>query len=316
MAQDPWRIDVHAHILPQFYMDAVSNSGVTRSKGKPYPDWTEDLYLKLMDKNNIRTCINSISTPHVYFGDKKQAIDLARRCNEFSAEMVARRPDRFGTFAVLPLPDIEASCREAEYALDEMKVDGIVVLASYGHKFFGGPEFDPLFEILDRRKAVVFLHPTQHPEATDLDLDLPLFVAEYPINTARAALNLITKDVIRRYANISFILAHAGGVLPYLTWRLAIPRVPPVFKMSPHDAVRHFYYDIALAAGRQSLATLTEVADPSRILFGSDWPYTRDETVELTVKDFTEITFLTDAEKLAIEVHNSIALFPRLTATI
>ncbi len=85
--------------------------------------------------------------------------------------------NRFGTFAVLPLPDVESACREAVRALDEADADGVVVLASYGDEFFGGAKFDPLLDVLNSRNAVVFVHPTQHPESKKLPLDLPLFVA-------------------------------------------------------------------------------------------------------------------------------------------
>ena len=125
---DPFRIDVHLHILPPFYLEAVSSAGITRSRGKAYPDWSEDLSLQLMDDNDIKTSITSISTPHVHFGDDAKARDLARRCNEFAIDMQRRRPDRFGTFAVLPLPDVESACREAIHALDDMKAEDTVTI--------------------------------------------------------------------------------------------------------------------------------------------------------------------------------------------
>lgn len=309
---DPFRIDVHLHILPQFYMDAVSGAGITRSRGKAYPDWSEDLSLRLMDNNGIKTSITSISTPHVHFGDDGKARELARRCNDFALDLQRRRPDRFGTFAVLPLPDIEGACAEAIRALDDMKVDGVTVLASYGEGFFGDAKFDPLLEVLNARNAVVFVHPTQHPESKKLPLDLPLFVAEYPLNTTRCALNLMTKRVLERFPNIRFLLAHAGGVLPFLAWRLAIPRVPPVWESSVHEKLRKFWYDIALAAGKSSLLSVKEVADPQRIVFGSDWPYTSDTTVEWTVRDSMVPGLFTAPEQVAMNRTNSLALFPRL----
>lgn len=310
---DPHRIDVHLHILPEFYMNAVSRVGITRSKGKAYPDWSEDLSLRLMDESDIKTGITSISTPHVHFGDDAKARDLARRCNEFAIDLQQRRPDRFGTFAVLPLPDVEGACREAIFALDEMKADGVVVLASYGDGFFGDPQFDPLFEVLNARKAVVFVHPTQHPESKKLPLDLPLFVAEYPLNTTRCALNLMTKHVLERFPHIEFILAHAGGVLPFLAWRLAIPRVPPVWESDVYVKLRRFWYDIALAAGASCLLGVKEIA-PDRILFGTDWPYTSNTTVEWTVRDSMAPGLFTPPEQVAMNRNNALTLFPRLAS--
>jgi predicted TIM-barrel fold metal-dependent hydrolase len=312
MGANPTRIDVHAHILPEFYMEAVSGAGITRSRAKPYPAWSLDLCLNLMDTYGIATSITSFSTPHVHFGDDAKAAALARKCNDYASDLVRKRPDRFGSFAVLPLPDVEGACREAVYALDELKADGITVLASYGEIFFGDPSFTALYEELNRRSAVVFVHPTQHPEGKKLALDLPLFVAEYPLNTTRAAINLMTKGVIRRFPNIRFILAHGGGVLPYLAWRLAIPRIPPVFDFDVHAALRCFWYEIALAAGKTSVGSTKEVASPSRMLFGTDWPYAEEATVDLTIKDIGEPGLLGQQQLADLNRNNALQLFPRL----
>jgi 6-methylsalicylate decarboxylase len=309
---DPFRVDVHLHILPGFYVEAVSDAGITRSRGKAYPDWSEDLCLRMMDQCEIKTGITSISTPHVHFGDAVKAQALARRCNEFAIELQRRRPDRFGSFAVLPLPDIEGACREAIFALDEMNADGVTVLASYGEGFFGDAKFDPLFEILNARKAVVFVHPTQHPESKKLPLDLPLFVAEYPLNTTRCALNLMTKRVLERFPNIEFVLAHAGGVLPFLAWRLAIPRDPPVWESDVYDKLRRFWFDIALAAGKSCLLSVKEISAPTQILFGTDWPYTSNLTAQWTVRDSMAPDLFTAREQDGMNRTNSFALFPRL----
>jgi 6-methylsalicylate decarboxylase len=309
---DPFRVDVHLHILPGFYVEAVSDAGITRSRGKAYPDWSEDLCLRMMDQCEIKTGITSISTPHVHFGDDVKAQALARRCNEFAIELQRRRPDRFGSFAVLPLPNIEGACREAIFALDEMKADGVTVLASYDEGFFGDAKFNPLLEILNARKAVVFVHPTQHPESKKLPLDLPLFVAEYPLNTTRCALNLMTKRVLERFPNIEFVLAHAGGVLPFLAWRLAIPRVPPVWESDVYDKLRRFWFDIALAAGKSCLLSVKEISAPTQILFGTDWPYTSDLTAQWTVRDSMAPDLFTAREQDGMNRTNSFALFPRL----
>ena len=311
---DPFRIDIHHHILPPFYLDAVINAGIARSRGKAYPQWSEDLSLRMMDLHQIRTAITSISTPHVHFGDGAKARALARRCNDFSAELRHRRPGRFGMFAVLPLPDVEGACDEAVFALDKMKADGVVVLASYGERFFGDPQFDPLFGVLDARKAAVFVHPTQYPESAKLPLDLPLFVVEYPINTTRCALNLMTKSVPERFPNIAFVLAHGGGALPYLAWRLAIPRTPAVWESDVHDKLRRFWFDIALAAGRSCLIAIKDVAGPQKILFGTDYPYTSELTAEWTVRDSMAPDALSAAEQAGMNYANASALFPRLAS--
>jgi predicted TIM-barrel fold metal-dependent hydrolase len=310
------RIDVHAHIIPDFYLAALGEAGISTSGSVPYPAWSPALAIGLMDRHGIQAMVTSISSPGVHFGNDDKARDLARRCNEFSTGMIADHSARLGNFAVLPLPDVEGACREAAYALDVLKLDGIILLASYGEFFLGDPTYDPLMEVLNARKAVVFVHPNVHPSTKTLRFDLPAFLVEFTFDTTRAAVNLIASGATRRYPDIRFILAHAGGTLPYLAWRLSVGRLidARLDAKLPDDvlgAVRHFWFDTALSAGPQSIGTLREVADPDKILFGSDWPFAPEPVTATSVAALTAPGNLRPGEREAIERSNALRLFPR-----
>jgi predicted TIM-barrel fold metal-dependent hydrolase len=193
-----------------------------------------------------------------------------------------------------------------------------VLFASCEERYLGDPYFDPILAELDRRKAIAFVHPALHPKARELKLSLPLFVVEYPFDTTRAATNLIFSGTLDRYPNIRFILAHAGGTLPFLASRLATASFvdpeplhdrPPEYVMAK---LRHFWYDTALAFGPQALAALAAVADPAKIVFGSDWPYAPEATTALTVSAFETNPMPAPLQRAAVERENAFALFPRL----
>lgn len=156
----------------------------------------------------------SISAPGVYFGDLEEARALGRECNEYAARVREEHPGRFGSFAVLPMPFTAHACSEAVYALDVLKSDGVVLLGSTEGKFPGAPEFDELMAELDRRQAVVFVHPNLHGTSEELGLDAPGFLIEFLCDTTCAALNLILTGMVERFPHICWILAHAGGFLP------------------------------------------------------------------------------------------------------
>jgi predicted TIM-barrel fold metal-dependent hydrolase len=312
---EPRRIDVHFHAIPDFYREAltVAKRGATISTGTPA--WSEESARAVMDGNGIATAILSISQPGVHFGDDNAARALARRCNQYFTKMVARAPQRFGGFAVTPLPDIAGACAEIRFALDELGLDGIGVLASYGEKYLGDPLFDPVLELLNSRGAVVFVHPNFHPSSRQLDLGLPGFMLEFPFDTTRAAVNLVFSGARARFPNIRFILAHAGGALPYLAPRLeAALFIDSRFaKTRPEEiraALRSFWYDTALSAGPAALAALEHVADPARILFGSDWPYAPPALVGASIAGLS--ANLPEDRDDAVSHRNALELFPRL----
>ncbi|AET92424.1 amidohydrolase [Burkholderia sp. SFA1] len=310
-------IDIHFHMLPAFYTDAARAAGKLPTISGGFPQWTPGLALELMDRQGIATAITSISQPGVHFGDDRAARLLARQCNEFAASLVRDMPQRFGAFATLPLPDVEGAREEAAYALDTLGADGVCLLASYGERFLGDPWFDPLLDELNAREAVVFLHPNFHPSSRGLKLVAPAFMVEFLFDTTRAVVNMLVSGTFERYPRIRFVLAHAGGTLPYVAWRLSVApmideRVAHLSQEGVFSTLRRFWYDTAQSAGPQTMGSLMQVADPARIVFGGDWPYCPESVVAETSKALDASPLLDDAQRAAIMRGNALALFPRL----
>ncbi|MFT8242564.1 amidohydrolase family protein [Roseomonas sp. BN140053] len=324
------RIDVHCHTVPPAYRVAMARPGTAAFVR--VPNWTPEAMLDVMDRHGIAAVLPSVSVPGTHAGDDAAARDLSRRCNTFMAECAARWPGRFGGFAVLPLPDIDGACAEIEHALDVLHLDGVGLFTSYGDRHLGHPSLDPVLEALNARGAAVFVHPAAHPSAHQVGLNLPPFAIEYAFDTTRAAVSLILSGAMDRFPRINFILSHAGGTLPFLSWRVATlserlltqpalaetyswPLLRGEYGPVTADAVmvrlRRFWFDIANAAGAQVIQSLDVVADPERVLFGSDWPYVPDAVVGDTVRSLAAATEGRDDLRRRIERGNAEALFPR-----
>ena len=184
-------------------MSALARTGITGGGGIPFPSWSADGAVDLMDRHGIQAAVTSISSPGVHFGDAAAARDLARRCNEISARLVSDHPRRFGGFATLPLPDVDGALRELEHALHTLGLDGIVLLASqHDGRVLGDPAFDEVFAELDRCRAVVFVHPTIPKSSETIPIAVPGFAAEFTFDTSRAILNLIWSGTAERCPNI------------------------------------------------------------------------------------------------------------------
>lgn len=312
MSEDPYRIDVHQHILPPDYLSALARLGITSSGGRPLPEWDIQNTLSLMDRHAIATAITSISEPGIYFGDVTFARDIARRCNEFSAQLIHEYPQRFGAFAILPLPDVNAALRELEYALDTLKLDGVVLLSSVDGRYPGDPLFDELFTELNRRKAVIFLHPTVPAINSELKLDLPPFLIEFVFDTTRAVTNLIYSGTLERCPDIRFIVAHAGGTVPYLAYRISMGQITlPGVPQGVMTYLKQFYYDTALSANPGALRSLQELVDASHILFGSDYPFAPEAMAGFTVQGIQNYEGFDEHSRNAIERESTLWLFPR-----
>ena len=268
------RVDVHQHIVPSFYRDLLTRAGIAEAGGRELPGWSAESALEVMDLLGTATAIVSVSTPGTGFlADPGEAADLARRLNDFSASLAAEHPGRFGYFATLPMPDAAASAVEAERALDELGADGVTLLANNRGVYVGAGGQDELWQTLNDRGAVVFVHPADlRAPAVD---GIPPFAADFLLDTTRAAYLLVRNGVVRRYPNIRFILSHAGGFVPYASHRMAVAIAGDTGR-SPLDVLDDFrglYYDTALSSSSAALPTLLAFARPGHILFGSDWPF-------------------------------------------
>lgn len=312
------RIDVHHHIIPPAFFQEMDRRGLDKVAGAPLPPWRPEDSIEVMDDNGIRTAITSLSAPGVYFGDKDGAVSLARACNEFAAGMRERHPGRFGNFAVLPTPFADLAAREAEYALDTLGADGVVLLGSTEGVFLGDPRYDELMAELDRRATVVFVHPNIHATSDQLGLGAPGFLLEFLCDTTRAAVNLILTGTLEKYPRIRWILSHSGGFLPFVAWRASLANALPEFAGNAPQGIleyiRRFYYDTALSPSPYSLASLRELVDPSHILFGSDYPFAPAPLVGVCCETLDASPIWDDDVKRGIDRKHALALFPRFGA--
>ena len=188
-------IDVHQHPIPEYYKRALAAVGIHGSGENPWAEWSLAGQIELMDENGIAAAVNSIASPGVHFGDAAAAIRLARECNEDSARVVADYPHRFGAFAILPLPEVEGAVREAEYALDTLGMEGVCLLTHVAGRHLGQPEEDELYAELDRRKAVVFMHPLRNQATNMPAYSYPSGLTELVLDTTRAIHNLLWNGV-------------------------------------------------------------------------------------------------------------------------
>jgi predicted TIM-barrel fold metal-dependent hydrolase len=266
------KIDTHHHFFPAVYVDAVGWEllAAVMPGGKP-PTWSAQAALEMMEENGIETAILSISAgPSL-----PKAGQLLRSCNEAAADLRRVYPGRFGSFASLPLPDLDASLREIEFASERLGVHGFILFTSYGGRYLGDPYFAPILEELDRRGAVVFVHPNM--PGYELPGVAPASVLEFPFETTRTATSLLMAGVPSRLRRLRFILSHAGGALPSLAPRIALSltMMPGLVEQfgDPLVGMRSFYYDTALSAGISTLSALCQLTDPDHILFGTDFPF-------------------------------------------
>jgi predicted TIM-barrel fold metal-dependent hydrolase len=281
------KIDVHHHVAPPDYVSALADMGITSAGGRPFPLWDLDENLAFMDRHGIEMAMLSVSAPGVFFGDRGRAKELARTCNEYLAELVSEHPRRFGAFAVLPLPDVEAATDELAYALDTLGLDGVGLLSGVDGRYMGDPAYDALFDELNRRRAVVFLHPHTPDEDESPGFRLPASLLEFVFETTRAVSTLLFSGTLERCPDFRLILPHAGGTVPYITLRLCLGQFWPGLQEHVPQGVpaylQRLYYDAALSSAPFALRSLQELVDDSHILFGSDYPFAPELATVATI---------------------------------
>lgn len=283
----PHRIDVHHHIMPPRYVAVERvHEGMTRAIGailgaaaaRDIVDgWTAGRAVEEMDRNGISTSLPSIGSFGTSFGDVEQGRRLAREWNEDAAQLGKDHPGRFGLFATLPLTDVEGSLAEIEYALDILNADGFGLITSYGTNWLGDPPFTPVLEELNRRKAIIFVHPTA-PVCSCIMASVAPFLIETPTDTTRTITNLILTGTLLRFPDIQFIFCHAGGTITAVAGRIGgfLDRRTDVAEIVPHGFATELgklYYDTAGAADPSAMAALMKLVPTTHILFGSDYPF-------------------------------------------
>jgi len=314
----PARIDVHHHILPPPYMLRARDRilEISDRDHSALLNWTPARAVEEMDRAGIATAITSLSLPGIWFGGVEAARALARTCNEYAAQMVKDYPGRFGWFAAVPLPDTDGSLRELAYALDILRADGIGLVSNYDDKWPGDPAFAPVFEELNRRRAVVFIHPTAPSCCSHLMPGIAASTIEFLFDTSRAILSLLVSGTFSRFPDIRFIFCHAGGTMPVLAARANafVERHQDIAERVPTGVpseLKKLFYDVANSVNPSSMAALTNLVPMSQLLFGSDFPY-----VPCTVTANGLDRFGLSARDLsAVNRENAVRLFPRLSST-
>jgi predicted TIM-barrel fold metal-dependent hydrolase len=313
-------VDTHHHYYPaeiiNGWQDYSTRHGQTRLQ-PAVAQWTPKSSLDEMDKGGVATSILSLaSIPGVWFGlDAPGMRRMSRLCNEYAAKMVQDHPGRYGLFASLPMPDVDGSLTEIEYAFDTLKADGINLSTSFGDKWPGDPTYKPVFEELNRRKAVVFFHPYAPNCCAGLGTGVPDGVLENPYDSGRAVTSLLYSGSLARLRDIRWLFSHGGGVMPMLAGRVSffaqsrkdIKEIAPGGVMAE---LRRLYYDTANAAWPISLAALLKMVPVSQVVFGTDFPY-----LPTTLQaDELEKSGLSAEALAAIQRDNAIRLIPRLQA--
>lgn len=309
------RIDTHHHATPPELQDWLVQQGILPPDKTHWPRWArwdDESTLAVMDANGIEAGVASTPAPFDIFADEAQARAGARVCNEALAGVVRKHPTRFGFFAYLPLPYVGASIEEAAYALDVLKADGVLMMTHAGEHYLGDPVFDPVFEELNRRRAVVFTHPLGIPGGPAPGVED--YLADFLLDTTRAALRMIIADTLGRYPDVSVILSHGGGFLPYSAGRLDIDVGVPPERVAA--ALRLFYYDTALPTSPYATPSLLAAASPDRLLFGTDWNQNTEDGVARYRTALDEDPNLDQPTRRRIYRDNARRLLPNLAARL
>jgi predicted TIM-barrel fold metal-dependent hydrolase len=316
----PRIIDVHHHIYPPRYR-ADNYERIVKDIG-PGPashsvNWSPRGAVDKMDQVGVATAFNSMSSPGVWFDDGAAGRARARECNEFGAQLMQDFPGRFGMFAAVPLPDAEGSLREIEYALDVLKLDGVGLLTNYAGRLLGDPQFTPVFAELDRRKAVVFVHPTMPCCGNSIPGVGPTII-EFPMDTTRTITSLLINGAFARYSDIRFIFSHGGGMLTSVITRIfrVVDAMTPEERMvkvpkGPEHELERQYYDLAsIGLNPAGMAALRKLFPTSQLLYGSDEPFGSAGQIAVSLQNLG----FSPAELQAIQRDNAVRLLPRLHA--
>jgi len=311
-------VDTHHHILPDFFFQATNEAGHPAGGVAPAP-WSRASMLSFLDEAGIDVAVTSISTSGVHTGDDAAARALARRCNELAAEMIRARPDRFGGFACLPLPDVDGALTELAYAFDDLRLDGVVLFSNARGIYLGDSRFTPLFGELQRRAAVVFVHPNPSPDPSAHALGLPDNLIDFTADTSWAIAHLHYSNTLARTPDVKYVFSHAGGTVPFLAGRFAILDEMDVIpgaegRATAAETFRHLYWDTAASWGDPVLRMLRDVAGIDHVVFGTDYPYLPHDLAVSCRAGIEASPELTENERTAILGATATELIPRLAA--
>jgi predicted TIM-barrel fold metal-dependent hydrolase len=308
-------IDTHHHMLPEFFFEATNEKANPVGGLKPQP-WTIENSLAFMDELEIDVAVTSISTPGIQLPDRHASRKLARKCNDFAAMLVSKHPRRFGALASVPMPNVDDAIEEICYALDVLKLDGVVLFTNSQGIYLGDQRMKPLFKELQRRKTTVFIHPNASPDAVAHELGLTDNLIDFPGDTTRAIAQLHYGGTFAETPDVKYVFSHAGGTAPYLAGRFAIVDEMKIMGDSSvtgtaAETFRRLYWDTALAWSDPVINHLRHIAGIDKIAFGTDFPYIRKDLAikgKLRLKSNPD---LSAEDKIKLFGGNAFELFPR-----
>jgi 6-methylsalicylate decarboxylase len=307
----PSRIDVHHHLMYPGYLAEVAG----RRAGSTFK-WSPQMSLEDMDKSGIAVSVLSLIQPSAVTTDIEKGRRIARASNEYGAQLARDHKGRFASFATLPLLDTEGSLKEVAYALDTLKADGVGLMTSYQDRYLGDASFAPVWEELNRRKAVIYTHPLSPECCKNIKSDVPPAVVEYATDTTRTIASLVFSGTAARYPDIRWIFSHSGGTMPFLLSRFVrheLDMKDKAAKAMPRGVMfelKKFHYDTAQGNHSGALAALMKIVTPSQVLFGTDFPF-RDGAEEI---DGLASFKFAPGDLRAIERDNALRLLPTLKA--
>jgi 6-methylsalicylate decarboxylase len=313
MSANPRRIDVHHHMLPPEYAELTRDRILQITSGDPTVlNWTPEVTFAQMEQFGIASAILSLPVPGAWHEGRENSRRLARIANEYGARLSQDHPGKFGVFAALPLPDVDGSLKEIDYAFDTLRADGVYLQTSYDDKWPGDPAFAPVFGELNRRRAIVFVHPTEPVCCASLIPGIPSNVVEFVFDTTRAIVSFLVNGTFSRCPDIRFIFCHSGGTMPVLAARINgfFQARSALASQVPNGVtyeLKRQYYDVANATNPSSLAALMKLIPTSQIVWGSDFPY-RAVGPTATGWDGYEAG---PEIKSAVNRENALTLFPR-----
>ena len=305
-------VDFHHHVTPPEYIRVMSKHGIAGNTGVPFKKFNPSVNQFVMKKTNIDFAYLSISTPGVYLKDDSTSASVARIVNDYIGEMVKTYPGKYGGLGALPFPAVKESLKEIEYIFDVLKLPGICVLSDVQGTYFGEPGFDELFQELNRRKALVFIHPEDLFEHKGIYLGLT-HVLERSLCTTRSAYNLLLNGYLEKYPDIKFILSHGGGAVPvmadkivseYFSMRNIIPEPEQYVRVI--GFLRNLFFDTA-QRGYEVLNGLKAFCGSGHIVFGSDLPYIPPFEIRMNHKEIAAYSGFSDQEKTHLYAGNRLS---------
>jgi 6-methylsalicylate decarboxylase len=313
------RIDIHQHVILPDYVKALKRSGAAEASLPRRLSEHAAVRDRMAELGIAASVVNPVTTAGIHHGDDANARYLTEATNEALAKFVAASPNQFGFFAILPVPDVDGALAQLEHGLDRLHADGLFFLSSHNGVYLGDRRLDPLYAEMDRRGVVAFVHPASPPYVAQLGMKLFAACVEYPFETTRVAANLIYTGVMAKYPNIKWILAHGGGAVPHLAYRLRLmehdDREEPLFNVRVPEGVTpfldRFYYDLALVGAPAPLAALNAMADPARLLYGTDCPFIGVGQLGEQLLDMQASPHLSQGRLQMAERDNALRLFGR-----